>query len=86
ASTVSLRTHSIRISVILARVEDEGLRDFAPYLFYRARDDLLIYDFPDAHDGEDAAMHLQVAFRPSVGYLQIVRARRTNRLFYEQDE
>ncbi|KAH7713279.1 hypothetical protein AAVH_19393, partial [Aphelenchoides avenae] len=86
ASNVSMRTQPLRITGGLERVEEEDLRDFAPYVFYRQRDDLLSYDFPDEQNGDSATMHLRIAFRPSASYLQIVRARRPNRLFYEPDE
>lgn len=81
-----MRTQSLKISVNLARVDEEDLRDFAQHLSNRDREArwyLLIYDFPGKARGEAAAFDFQIAFRPSASWLQIVRAPRPSPLFYK---
>lgn len=85
---MSLRTQPLQIAVGLAHVEDDDFGDFAQhhtFLDQGSWDQLHIYDFPGEQQGEVAAMDLQIAFRPSAGWLQVVRARRPNSLFYEKD-
>ena len=69
-----------------SRVDDEDLRELAPYLSYRHRgqpEQLRIYDLPDERHG--AAMHLQIVLSRG-DRLELIRAERSYYNFYKPDE
>ncbi|KAH7723015.1 hypothetical protein AAVH_09487 [Aphelenchoides avenae] len=89
ASSMSLRTQSLRIAVFPLRfVEEENLRDFAQHLSYRHRGmphEVRIYDFPGEQHGAVAAVHTQIVLH-SDNILEMIRARRPNPVFDVSDE
>lgn len=84
-----MRTQPLRIVARPSLVEEEDLRDYAQQLSYcRGRGmpwQEHIYDFACEEHGPAGAMRLQIVLNSIVG-LQMIRARRSARCFYDPDE
>ncbi|KAH7695654.1 hypothetical protein AAVH_14524 [Aphelenchoides avenae] len=81
ASTVSIRTRPLQITLSPSCVEDEELRDYAQYLTYRtAQWQRRIYNFPCNRHGAVTAMRLQIVLEDEM--LILIHARHDSSQFY----
>ncbi|KAH7722962.1 hypothetical protein AAVH_09432 [Aphelenchoides avenae] len=84
ASAAYTPTQPLRIFVSPVPTQDEDLRDFAEYLWYRRHSgtvyQLRIYNFGDP---SDAPVDLQIVLHSENDGLELIRAPRSSRFFYK---